>query len=43
MEVSKNSRNQGSQKFIIKSRPSHNHLRSENSDPELPPCLDSEV
>jgi len=33
MEMPKNSKNQGSNKFIIKAKPTLAHLRSENVDP----------
>ena len=43
MEMLKNTRNQTSQKFVIKSKLTSNHFRSENSDPELPTSVDHEV
>ena len=36
MEISKNSHNQGQQKFVIKSKLPAHHQRSENSDPDIP-------
>jgi hypothetical protein len=43
METPKNTKGIGSNKFIIKPRPSGTHLRSENSDPDNPLSVDEEV
>jgi len=43
MEMPKNSKNQGFNKFIIKPKPTLAHLRSENVDPEAKIALESEV
>jgi hypothetical protein len=43
MEMPKNSKNQGSNKFIIKPKHTLAHLRSENADPEPKIAMESEV
>lgn len=43
MEMPKNGKNQGSNKFIIKPKPSLNHIRSENVDPDSQVSTDCEA